>query len=668
MHPDLFLDIETYSTRDLAECGRHRYAEDVEVLMLAYAWGDATSDTFSPVQVIDLTRGMSLEECAPDVYSALLSPDVRKHAHNAAFERACLSAYIGKPMPAEQWHCTMVDAARHGLPLSLERCGQALRIPADQAKMRAGKALIQKFCKPYRGKRVDHTEVGTKLHWDLFLEYCKRDVEAEIEIFRRLRMLDDGKPNLPRWERDVEICDAEINDRGIALDAVMAKNASSIDDDHRAALMTELRELTGMDNPNSLPQMKKWIAAHTGVYIKSLAKADLAQHMRTFEHYPRVLEALRLRSELGKTSTAKYKAMLACVCKDGRMRGLTQYYGARTGRWAGRLVQLQNLPQNHLSDLDTARCLVKSGDGGTLEFLYGSVTRTLSELIRTAFVAEEGKELLVCDYSAIEARVLAWLAGEQWVLDVFAEGGDIYCATASQMFGVPVAKKGPNADLRQKGKVAVLALGYQGGVGALEQMGGARMGLDLGEMHDIVQMWRGANPHICKFWRAVEASAFRTVREGKESRLLCGLTFRMEGSGDHRAMTIELPSRRKIWYYGMRIGLDGAGRSIGDGKEVLEFEGVNQVTRQWGRTTTYGGKLTENIVQAVARDLLANALVQCSKEGLDVVMHVHDEIVVEAPKGTPLERLTALFDKGPEWAKGLPLKGAGYRTPYYIKD
>lgn len=666
-YPDLFIDIETYCAEPIGSAGRHRYAETAEVMLLAYAWADCNTGTYPQgAEVLDLTEGASLRDLAPDVWDALTDPKVRKHAFNASFERAVISKYFGLTLPPEQWYCEMVDSARHGLPLSLDMCGKAIGLPADQQKLKVGARLIQKFCKPYCGRR--HIALEHPDEWAQFKEYCRRDVEAEIQIFQRLRAMDDHQCNLPRWEREVEVYDAVVNDRGVLLDRRLAEQATLMDADHRAALMAEAQEITRLDNPNSLAQLKHWIMQTTGKRIGTLTKADLAEYRAMFEHYPQVLRMLQIRAELGKTSVAKYKAMLDAACKDGRLRGLLQYYGTRTGRWAGRLVQLQNLPQNHLADINTARDLAKSGDSMTLELLYDSVPKTLSELIRTALVAPEGKELQVCDFSAIEARVIAWLAGEQWVLDVFREGGDIYCATASQMFGVPVSKHGPNAELRQKGKIAVLALGYGGGVNALECMGGARMGLTDAEMRDIVAKWRAANPHIVRFWRDVERSAWRTATDGTPSRMLCGLCFRMEGAAPNRAMTIELPSGRKLWYHNMRVALHGGGRFDGDGEEQLTFNAMNQITKQWGQSTTYGGKLTENIVQAVARDLLASTLLRCRDQGKEVIFHVHDEIVIEAPKGQPLEELTQLFSEVPSWASGLPLVGAGYRTPYYIKD
>ena len=454
------------------------------------------------------------------------------------------------------------------------------------------------------------------------------------------------------------------NDRGVLLDRQLATNAARFDEDYKAQLLEEAKALTGLDNPNSPTQLKEYLHRVAGISVATLNKKSLDDVEALAKDNPAALRVLELRREMGKTSNKKYAAMLECVCDDGRIHGLLQFCGAaRTGRWAGRLVQVQNLPQNHLRDLDYARNLVKLGDLDDFQQNYANPTQVLSELIRTAFIAKPGCTLHVCDFSAIEARVIAWLAGEQWVTDVFRNGGDIYCATASQMFGVPVAKHGPNAELRQRGKIAVLALGYGGGVAALEAMGGSRLGLSADEQRDIMQRWRKANPNIVRFWSTIEAAAVRAIKTGEATTIHRGIVVACRWG----MLLITLPSGRTICYPRADIGLERGDGWRGD-HEVIEYEGMNQITKKWERIRTYGGKLTENVVQAIARDILGCIILRAHAAGLKIVFHIHDEIVVEAEPGQTLQDVENIFSEPIAWCKDLPLKGAGYTTPYYLKD
>ena len=448
------------------------------------------------------------------------------------------------------------------------------------------------------------------------------------------------------------------------LDRQLAENAARIDDEYKAQLLAEAKELTGMENPNSPAQIKDYLHKAAGISVSTLNKKNLDEVEALVKYHRKARRVLELRREMGKTSNKKYAAMLRCVCADGRIHGMLQFCGAaRTGRWAGRLVQVQNLPQNHLSDLDYARQLVKAGDLEDFELNYENPTQVLSELIRTAFIAKPGCTLHVCDFSAIEARVVAWLAGEQWVLDVFRGGGDIYCATASQMFGVPVQKHGPNAELRQKGKIAVLALGYGGGVAALEAMGGSRMGLTEYEEKEIIRKWRDANPKIVRFWTIIEQAAVKAIKTGESVTIHRGIVVAYRWG----MLLITLPSGRTICYPRAEIGIERNDGWRGD-HEIIEYEGMNQVTKKWERIRTYGGKLTENVVQAIARDILGHIILRAHDSGLNIVFHIHDEIVVEAEPGQTLQDVESIFSKPINWCRDLPLKGAGYTTPYYLKD
>ena len=646
---EIGIDIETYSSNDLKSCGVYKYVEAPDFTILLFAY----SVDRGPVTCCDFAQGETLPE---NVVEALRDPGVVKTAFNAAFERVCISHYFGWPlMDPAQWRCTMVRAARMGLPLSLGQCGEVLRL-AD-GKMKEGDALIRYFSVPNRGKR--HLPADAPDRWEVFKQYCIRDVEVEQAILAKVRRLE-----IPAFDEELYTLDQRINDRGVMIDAQMVANAARFDDDYKAELLKEAQQISGMENPNSPAQIKQYIHQATGLPIQSLNKKDLDDIEKQLKYWPKPRRVLEIRREMGKTSNKKYPAMLQCVCQDGRIHGLLQFCGAaRTGRWAGRLVQIQNLPQNHLQDLDYARQLVKAGDLADFELNYSNPTQVLSELIRTAFIAKPGCTFHVCDFSAIEARVIAWIAGENWVLDVFRKGGDIYCATASQMFGVPVEKHGANAELRQKGKIAVLALGYGGGIGALENMGGSKMGLTEREEKEIIQKWRDANPRIVKFWATVEAAAMKALKTGESTTIHRGI----EVAKRWGMLTITLPSGRIVCYPRARIGTEYGDSWRGD-HEIIEYEGLNQTTKKWEAIRTYGGKLTENIVQSVARDILGIVILRAEAAGLKIVFHIHDEIVVEAEPGQTLEDVTTIFSQPIDWCKDLPLKGAGYTTPYYLKD
>lgn len=649
---ELGIDIETYSSVDLGTSGVYKYVEapDFTILLFAYSVDNG------PVRCIDLAQG---EQLPPEVSDALTDPEVVKTAFNASFERICISKYLGyaSPFDPAQWRCTMVAAARMGLPLSLGQCGEVLRL-AD-GKMTEGKALIRFFSVP--GKNgIRHLPADAPEKWETFKAYCIRDVEVEQAILAKVRRL---KP--AEFDEALYIADQEINDRGVLIDMELAANAARFDDEYKAELLKTAQELTGLENPNSPKQLKDWLSANTGVgSITTLNKKSLDDIEASLKYSPKAQRVLALRREMGKTSNKKYSAMLQCVCNDGRIHGLLQFCGAaRTGRWAGRLVQVQNLPQNHLKDLDYARGLVKAGDLEEFEMNYANVTQVLSELIRTAFVASLGHTYHVCDFSAIEARVIAWIAGENWVLDVFRSGGDIYCSTASKMFKVTVEKHGQNSELRPKGKVAVLALGYGGGVAALEAMGGSRMGLSEYEEKQIVRLWRESNPHIVRLWAIVEKAAITAIKTGKEVTIHRGIVVGYRWG----MLTITLPSGRTICYPRATIGTEYGDSWRGD-HDIIEYEGLNQTTKKWEKIRTYGGKLTENIVQATARDILGMVILRAKAANLPIVFHIHDEIVVEAPETRPLADVEALFSKPIEWCRDLPLNGAGYTTPYYLKD
>ena len=651
---ELGIDIETYSSNDLPSCGVYKYveAEDFTILLFAY------SVDGGPVTCCDFAQG---EELPEEILAALRDPKVVKTAFNAAFERICISKYYGWPlMDPAQWRCTMVRAARMGLPLSLGQCGEVLKL-AD-GKMKEGAALIRYFSCPTRkkdGTIVRHLPSDAPDRWEVFVKYNIRDVEVEQAILKIVRRLEPAD-----FDEELYTVDQLINDRGVMIDRQLVDNAARFDEEYKQHLLAEAQELSGMDNPNSPSQIKEYLQKVTGQVFQSLNKKSLDDIEDSLKYWPKARKVLALRREMGKTSNKKYCAMQQCVCSDGRIHGLLQFCGAaRTGRWAGRLVQVQNLPQNHLQDLDYARNLVKAGDLEDFELNYGNPTQVLSELIRTAFIAKPGCTFHVCDFSAIEARVIAWLAGETWVLDVFRKGGDIYCATASQMFGVPVEKHGANAELRQKGKIAVLALGYGGGVSALEAMGGSRMGLSQQEEKDIMLRWREANPKIVKLWKVIELAAIRAIQTGETITINRGIEV-----GRHwGCLTIKLPSGRTICYPRASIGVERNDGWRGD-HPIIEYEGLNQITKKWEKIRTYGGKLTENVVQSIARDILGIVILRAYRKSLNIVFHIHDEIIVEAEADQTLKDVETLFSEPISWCTDLPLKGAGYSTPYYLKD
>lgn len=651
----LLIDLETYSSADITKTGAFKYAEapDFEILLLACAWDDG------PVQVIDMTEREPVTDERTAAKAALASavagitdPDIVKVAHNSAFERACLTRYLGRDLPPEEWEDTMILAAMNGLPLSLDAAGAALEL-RDQ-KIREGTALISYFCKPCKptianGGRTRNRPEHAPDKWERFKAYCKRDVEVEQAIYRRLR-------NFPvtDFERKVWALDARINERGVRIDTGLVAAAIAQNEAFTTRRMAEMRRLTGLENPNSVAQLKDWLET-AGMSADSLNKTAV-QELKDKAADPTTRRVLELRQQLGKTSVTKYEAMQSAVCADGRVRGLLQYYGAgRTGRWAGRLVQVQNLPQNHLAGLGLVRELVRERDLETLELCFDSVPDVLSQLIRTAFVAGEGNIFHVADYSAIEARVIAYLAGEKWRMDVFRSGGDIYCSSASAMFRVPVVKHGVNGHLRQKGKIAELACGYGGGVGALRAFGADKMGLTEEEMQDIVTQWRAASPAIPRFWRDAESAAVRAINNpGRTTTVPCGVKYRRDGD----ALRCRLPSGRILSYWDAKLDTDGS----------ICFMGQNQTTRRWEKTGTWGGKLVENIVQAYARDCLAVAMVRLAEEGWKICFHVHDEVIVEAPTGTSWEQVAEVMGRPIDWAPGLLLRGDGYSTPFYMKD
>lgn len=663
---DLHIDIETYSPEPIADTGLYKYAASPEfqILLVAYAVDD------EPTQIIDLAQG---EQLPWWFTKALSDPFYRKCAHNATFERVCFSMLLrrqGQLKPDEfldpyQWHCTMVQCSRCGLPLSLAQAGAALGL-AEQ-KMTEGKALIKLFCTPKETKTATGLfgEDDGRNHpedfpdkWEIFKAYCIRDVDVE-------RQIDKATAWYPvsDMEQRLYAIDQQINDRGVQLDMELVRNAVRADAVYKARLNEEAMKLTGLANPNSVPQLKRWLGETTGIQLDTLNKKDLPDVGKATSDQ-RVRRVLQIRAEMGKTSNKKYEAMQVVAGADDRARGLMQFYGSRTGRWAGRLIQVQNLPQNHITDLDFARRCLKENDLEMIELGYGNVPDTLSQLIRTAFVAPEGKTLAVCDFSAIEARVLAWIAGEDWVLDTFRNGGDIYCATATQMFHVPVEKHGANAELRQRGKIATLALGYGGGVSALDAMGGKRLGMTEQEEADTVRKWRDANPKIVRFWMQVENAAKECVIT-KATTHVGPLEFKMQPNG---TMTIQLPSGRLISYPDMQPSTNRFGSAS------LRYHGLNQQTNKWCWIETYGGKLTENIIQAIARDCLAEVMYIISFHydvPYKIVFHVHDEIICEVPADEAdkaLEWIKWVFSQNMKWNEGLPLTGAGYTTPYYLKD
>ena len=643
----LSIDIETYSDQNLAKTGVYRYVESpvFEILLFSYSVdGD-------PVQLVDLACG---EEIPSKIIAALTDNSVIKWAFNANFERVCLSRYLGYPtgeyLDPGSWKCSMVWAATMGLPLSLEGVGAVLGL--EKQKLTEGKDLIKYFCQPCaptkaNGQRTRNLPAHAPDKWLAFKKYNIRDVETEMSIQARL-----SKYPVPDSVWDEYHIDQEINDRGVALDMELVRQAIQMDGRSRSELIRAMKDLTALENPNSVQQMKQWLSDN-GMETDTLGKKAVAEMLKTAP--PELQKVLTLRQQLAKSSVKKYQAMKTAVCADGRARGMFQFYGAnRTGRWAGRIIQMQNLPQNHLDDLAEARGLVRSGDFDAVEMLYEDVLDTLSQLIRTAFVPQDGCKFIVADFSAIEARVIAWLAGETWRQEVFAEGKDIYCASASQMFGIPVEKHGINGHLRQKGKIAELALGYGGSVGALKAMGALEMGLTEEELPSLVDAWRQANPNITKLWWDVDRAAMEAVRF-KHTNETHGITFSCRSG----MLFITLPSGRQLAYVKPKIGTNKFG---GD---CITYEGVGG-TKKWERLDSYGPKFVENIVQATARDILCYAMttLRCCS----IVMHIHDEVVIEADRRMSLQAVCDQMGRTPPWAKGLQLRADGYETDFYKKD
>ncbi|MEA4835165.1 MAG: DNA polymerase [Anaeromusa sp.] len=656
----LSCDIETYSSIDIKKAGLYRYAQspDFQILLFAYSYDGG------PVQLVDLAQG----EVLPDqLLHDLQDPNVIKHAYNAAFEWYCLNHYLNPynwitPLP--QWRCTMLHGLYCGYPAGLGAINAALGLPQDKRKMGVGTSLIRLFCCPTKPTAKNGQRTRTLPHhepekWELFKEYCRQDVVAEMEVERRLAAFPVPDKEQRLWELDLQ-----MNATGAAIDLELVQGALAVDEVSATELMAEAKEITGLDNPKSVAQLSKWLTEETGEEVANLRKGTVADMLAGMDE-GKAQRMLEIRLELAKASVKKYDAMMNAVCDDGRVRGLLQFYGAnRTGRYAGRLVQIQNLPRNHMDTLDLARDLVKKRNADAIKLIYGNVPDTLSQLIRTAFIPKPGHVFHVADFSAIEARVIAWLAGEQWRLDVFATHGKIYEASASQMFGVPIEriKKGnPEYDLRQKGKVSELALGYQGGPGALIAMGALNMGLTEDELPDVVRRWRGANKRICDLWYTYENAAFETLRTGKP--VGAGkMVFAYEGDVSLRFLTITLPSGRKLYYAEPRLMVNEKGR------EAIHHMGNDQKTKKWSLLSTYGGKLSENITQAVARDCLAETLLRVQAAGYQTVFHVHDEVIVEAPEGTQLQPLLDIMATPIPWAPGLLLKGAGFSCDYYQKD
>ena len=614
------------------------------------------------VQLVDLTAGESIPEW---ILTALMNPNVIKHAYNAAFEWYCLNT-AGYRTPLEQWNCTMIHGLYCGYTAGLDATGKAIGLPQDKQKLSTGKALIRYFCTPCKptksnGGRSWNLPKHAPEKWELFREYCKQDVVTENEILKRLQAFPVPEEEQRLWRMDIL-----MNAYGVRVDTNLIAGALAIDSHSTECLTAEAFRITGLSNPNSATQLQQWLSGK-GVDIPNLQKATVEEYLQREDLPDDARKILEIRQQLGKTSIKKYVAMDTAKGADDRVRGLTQFYGAnRTGRWAGRLVQLQNLPRNYLKTLDYARNLVKDKNYDGIKLLYGNVPDTLSQLIRTAFIPSGGNKFVVADFSAIEARVIAWLAGEQWVNEVFATHGKIYEATASQMFHVPIekiAKGNPEYSLRQKGKVATLALGYQGGTAALIAMGALNMGLAEEELPDIVQRWRSANPRIRDLWYAVEQAALTTMQTAQPQGIY-GLIFRYEGDlvYGQSFLTVQLPSGRKLFYPKPFL------QENQFGKMAIHYYTVGQQTRKWEVASTYGGKMTENIVQAIARDCLAETLKRIDRMGLQVVFHVHDEVIIDAPVSITVDEICDLMAEPIPWAPGLILKGAGFESDYYMKD
>ena len=659
----LSIDLETYSSVPLAKAGAQKYIQspDFQILLFAYSVDGA------PVEIIDLARG---EYLPPWLVQAITSPDYIKHAYNAPFEWGCLSKFLGA-LPPSQWRCTMFHGLYCGYTAGLEATGKALGLPEDKKKLNTGKALIRYFCVPCKpskanGQRTRNLPHHDPAKWELFREYCRQDVVTEMEIERRLSAFPVPDFVQKQWETDLI-----INARGVAVDMELVDGALSLGATVRQNLMTEAMQLSGLNNPNSVAQLTEWLQEETGEELADLRKDTVARLLKEDNNSAKVRRMLEIRQELGKTSTKKYDAIEAAVCADGRVRGLLQFYGAnRTGRWAGRLVQVQNLPRTYTEPLDLARETVQRRNLDGLRAVYGSVPDTLSQLIRTAFIAPEGHVFIDADFSAIEARVISWLAGEQWRLEVFRTHGKIYEASASQMFGVPLEhiKKGrPEYALRQKGKVAELALGYQGSTGALINMGALDMGIPEADLPDIVSRWREANKRIRDLWYSMDNAAIQVITQGGTvgiNSLILSREYDCNQGTD--CMTITLPSGRKLYYVSPSIG-----QNQWD-KPSIAYMGMDQKTKRWKRIETYGGKLVENCVQAIARDCLADTIERLEAAGLPVIFHVHDEVVIDiapwADNDTMLDLVCSIMRTPISWAPDLPLNADGWVGHYFRKD
>ncbi len=643
MVKELSIDIETYSSIDLISSGVYAYssAPDFTIVLFAYAFDE------EEVQIIDLAQGEQLPE---SVKQALTNEEVKKTAYNANFERTCLSKYFSMELPVEQWQCSAVWAAELGLPQTLASVAEVLGL--SEQKDKRGKALINYFCKPWKPNGTRNLPEQDREKWEIFKSYCKQDVEVERAIKQKLKVFPLAESEQKLWELD-----QIINDRGVLLDKNFVENAITFNEIYQNKCIKRTKELTELENVNSIMQLKQWLFQKTGFFYNSLDKNAIKSILKQ-NPKKEVKEVLLLRSNLAKTSTKKYETALHCICNDGRIRGLLQFYGAnRSGRWAGRLVQVQNLPQNHLEDLGVARDVVARGDYELFELLYEKPPQVLSELIRTMLIASPGNRFIVSDFSAIEARVLSYLADEHWRLEVFKTHGKIYEASAAQMFHVPIESITKGSPLRQKGKIAELALGYGGSVGALTSMGALEMGLTEQELPQLVQAWRTANSRIVNYWKTIEQAAIQAIKD-KPTMVTHGISFIKQRG----ILFVTLPSGRRLAYAKPRIEQNRFGR------ECVTYMGLD-VSKKWTRIETFGGKLVENLVQAVARDCLAEAIIKLEKMGYPFVFHVHDEVILDVPKGQgSLQEVTQRMGDEIPWAKGLPLKAEGYETEFYKKD
>lgn len=664
----LSIDLETYSSVPIQKAGAQKYimSPDFEILLFAYSLNGV-----DPV-VCDFAQGETLPKWVAD---ALLDPNCLKHAYNAPFEWGCLSKYVGRQLPPEQWRCTMFHGLYAGYTAGLDATGRALGLPEDKRKLNTGKALIRYFCVPCAPSKANGMRTRNYPHhnperWQLFKEYNRQDVITEMEIERRLSAIPVPDFVQKEWETDLV-----INSRGVAIDMGMVEGALDLGATVRESLMQEAAQISGLSNPNSVKQLASWLEEETGEELENLRKETVAKMLACDDKSPEVQRMLEIRQELGKTSTKKYNAIKIAECDDGRVRGLLQFYGAnRTGRWAGRLVQVQNLPRTYTEPLELARDLVKGRKLDALKLIYGSVPDTLSQLIRTAFIAAPGNVLIDADFSAIEARVISWLAGEEWRLEVFRTHGKIYEASASQMFGVPIEliKKGnPEYALRQKGKVAELALGYQGGKGALINMGALDMGIPEEDLPDIVSRWRAANKRIRDLWYKMDAAAVQVITQGGSVGVSCCiLAHEWDANGGIDYLTITLPSGRKLFYNSPQIGVNQWGNPS------ISYMGLNQSgkknSKKWQRIETYGGKLVENVVQAIARDCLAQAIEHLEAEDLPVIFHIHDEVVIDikpfADTKEMLAKTVEIMSRPVPWAPGLPLGADGWVGKFFKKD